>query len=204
MGFSAQLFELFRSTHPTTGVGDEYMTMFSYIARDRSGQQANDVIDSSSRDSAIMQLRGEGLLVLQIDELKQNGGEKSYSLNPLEYRSIRSLDIENAFHQIAVMLRSGVSLLDAVELIRKYARIGSRKVWERIAERIQQGGTLTDALKEQGMFSNLTIQLVAVGEQTGHLSTVMDQAAKEMASTRRLKKQITGALKYPASSMIKI
>jgi type IV pilus assembly protein PilC len=43
---------------------------------------------------------------------------------------------------------------------------------------------------------------VAVGEQTGHLGTVMDQAAQEMASTRRLKKQITSALKYPAFTLL--
>ncbi len=178
------------------------MTIFSYTARDRSGQQMNDVVDSASRDAAIMQLRGEGLLVLQINELKKNKDEAAYSLNPLDYRSIRSLDIENAFHQIAVMLRSGVSLLEAVELIRKHTRIGARKVWTKIAERIQQGGAFTDALKEQGVFSNLTIQLVRVGEQTGHLSTVMDQAAKEMASTRRLKKQITSALKYPMFTLL--
>jgi len=178
------------------------MTIFSYTARDRSGQQTSDVVDSASRDAAIMTLRGEGLLVLQINELKQKSDEKSYSLNPLDYRSITSLDIENAFHQIAVMLRSGVSLLDAVELTRKHARIGTRKVWVRIAERIQQGGALKDALIEQGVFANLTVQLVAVGEQTGHLSRVMDQAAKEMASTRRLKKQITSALKYPAFTLL--
>jgi len=178
------------------------MTIFSYTARDRGGQQTSDVVDSSSRDAAIMTLRGEGLLVLQINELKQKSDEKSYSLNPLDYRSITSLDIENAFHQIAVMLRSGVSLLDAVELTRKHARIGTRKVWVRIAERIQQGGALKDALIEQGVFANLTVQLVAVGEQTGHLSRVMDQAAKEMASTRRLKKQITSALKYPAFTLL--
>jgi len=178
------------------------MTLFSYTARNRSGEQASDVIDSASRDAAIMQLRGEGLLVLKIDAVKKNKDEKTFSLNPLAYRSIRSVEIENAFHQIAVMLRSGVSLLDAVELTRKHARIGARKVWARIAERIQQGGALTDALKEQGIFSNLTIQLVAVGEQTGHLGTVMDQAAQEMASTRRLKKQITSALKYPAFTLL--
>ena len=178
------------------------MTIFSYTARDRSGQQTSDVVDSSSRDAAIMTLRGEGLLVLQINEIKQKSDEKSYSLNPLDYRSIRSQDIENAFHQIAVMLRSGVSLLDAVELTRKHSRIGARKVWARIAERIQQGGALQDALVEQGMFSNLTVQLVAVGEQTGNLSTVMNQAAKEMATARRLKKQITSALKYPAFTLL--
>ncbi len=178
------------------------MTIFSYTARDKAGQQINDVLESPSRDTAVMQLRRDGLLVLKIDELKQKSDEKDFSLNPLDYLSIRSGEIENAFHQIAVMLRSGVSLLAALDLTRKYARIGARKVWARIAERIQQGGSFTDALKEQGVFSHLTIELVRVGEQTGSLSVVMDQAAQEMASSRKIKKQVTSALKYPAFTLL--
>ncbi len=178
------------------------MAIFSYTARSRTGQQESDVVNSSSRDAAIMQLRGEGLLVLKIDEVKTKSEENTFSFNPLDYRSITSQDIEDAFHQIAVMLRSGVSLLDAVELTRKHSRIGCRKVWKKVADRVQQGGALTDALKEIGGFSNLTIQLIAVGEQTGGLSTVMAQAAIEMASTRKLKKQITKAVKGPAFTLL--
>lgn len=179
------------------------MPLFSYTARDRSGQQTSDAIDSTSRDGAIMALRQQGLLVLQINEVKKNkSGEKNYSLNPLDYRSITSFDIEHAFHQMSVMLRSGISLLDALELTRKYARIGTRSVWQRIIERINQGGSFTDALSEHSIFSNLTVQLVRVGEQTGHLSTVMDQAAIEMEISRKLKKQIFGALKYPAFTLL--
>ena len=94
------------------------MPIFNYIARDRSGQQTNDSIESASRDGAIVALRQQGLLVLQITEVKtrKNKGEQTFSLNPFDYRSITSFDVEMAFHQMAVMLRSGISLLDALEL----------------------------------------------------------------------------------------
>jgi type II secretory pathway component PulF len=180
------------------------MPIFNYIARDRSGQQTNDSIESGSRDSAIVALRQQGLLVLQITEVKsrKNKGEQTFSLNPFDYRSITSFDVEMAFHQMAVMLRSGISLLDALELTRKYARIGTKKVWQQIIDRIEQGGSFTDALMEHAIFSNLTVQLVRVGEQTGHLSTVMDQAAIEMEISRKLRKQILGALKYPVFTLL--
>lgn len=179
------------------------MPVFTYTARDRSGQQSNDVIESANQDSAIMDLRRQGLLVLQINEVKStNKDEKNFSLNPLDYRSIKSADIEHAFRQMAVMLRSGINLLDALEITRKYSRIGCKQTWQGIIDRIEQGGTFTDGLAEQGMFSNLTIQLVRVGEQTGHLNVVMTQAADEMESSRKLKKQITGALKYPAFTLL--
>jgi type II secretory pathway component PulF len=100
------------------------------------------------------------------------------------------------------MLRSGISLLDALSLTQKYCRIGARPTWERLAKRIQQGSSFKDALSEHKAFSEFTIQLIHVGEQTGHLSTVLDEAAKEVKSSRKLKKQIVTALRYPAFTLL--
>lgn len=179
------------------------MALFTYTARNRSGQQIADNIESPNRDRAIAALRGQGLLVLKIDELtKADGNAGSFSLNPLAYRSIHSGDIEQNFHQIAVMLRSGISLLDALELTLAHARIGARKTWTQLRDRIQEGSSFTDALAEQPVFSQFTIQLIRVGEQTGHLAIVMDQAADEVKASRKLKKQIVSALKYPLFTLL--
>lgn len=178
------------------------MPFFSYKARDRRGLESNDHIESDSQDAAIIDLRQQGLLVLQIAEAKDDKKKESnFSLNPLDYRSIRIIDVEHAFHQLAVMQRSGINLLSSLEMTRKSARIGARSTWQAIINRVEQGGTLTDALLEHKIFSNLTTQLVRVGEETGMLSIVLDQAADEMKATRKLKKQITGALKYPAFTL---
>ncbi len=179
------------------------MPIFTYTARDRSGQQRVDAIDSATREAAILALRTQGLLPLKIEELKQGGAaDKKISLNPLAYRPFNATDIEHEFHQIAVMLRSGISLLDALNLSLKHCRIGARSTWERLAKRIQQGSSFTDALSEHKAFSEFTIQLIRVGEQTGHLSTVMDEAAKEVKASRQLKKQIITALRSPAFSLL--
>ncbi len=179
------------------------MPIFTYTARDRSGQQRVDAIESATRESAILALRAQGLLPLKIEPLKQGGATANkISLNPMAYRSFNATDIEHDFHQIAVMLRSGISLLDALNLSLKHCRIGARSTWERLAKRIQQGSSLTDALSEHTAFSEFTIQLIRVGEQTGNLSTVMDEAAKEVKASRQLKKQITTALRSPAFSLL--
>ncbi len=179
------------------------MPIFTYTARDRSGQQRIDAIESATRESAILALRAQGLLPLKIDELKSGGSKtKKISLNPLAYRAFNAMDIEHEFHQIAVMLRSGISLLDALNLSLKHCRIGARSTWERLSKRIQQGSSFTDALSEHKAFSEFTIQLIRVGEQTGHLNTVMDEAAKEVKASRQLKKQITTALRSPAFSLL--
>jgi len=179
------------------------MPVFTYLARDRSGQQRTATIESATRESAILALREQGLLPLKIEEAKkESGAVKSFSLNPFAYRAFNSSDIEHEFHQIAVMLRSGISLLDALSLTQKFCRVGARPTWERLAKRIQQGSSFKDALAEHKAFSEFTIQLIHVGEQTGHLGTVLDEAAKEVKSSRKLKKQIVTALRYPAFTLL--
>lgn len=178
------------------------MPIYNYTARNRSGQQLSDAIESQNQDMAIIALRTQGLLVLKIEEVKKADGVKEFSLNPLQYRALNHADIEVAFHQIAVMLRSGISLLEALEITATHSRIGARKVWRQLIERIRQGSAFADALAEHKIFSEFTIQLIHVGEQTGHLSVVADQAAEEIKSSRKLKKQIISALKYPAFTLL--
>ncbi|MGD7034679.1 type II secretion system F family protein [Methylotuvimicrobium buryatense] len=178
------------------------MALFTYTARDRGGQQVADSIESPNRERAIAALRKQGLLVLGIDEQKPKGEGGQFSLNPLDYRSMHNGDIEHNFHQIAVMLRSGISLLEALELTLAHARFGTRKTWRKLRDRIQEGSSFTEALAEHSIFSQFTIQLVRVGEQTGHLGTVLDQAAHEVKASRKLKKQIISALKYPLFTLL--
>lgn len=179
------------------------MPIFTYTARDRNGQQRVDAIDSTDREAAILALRAQGLLPIKIEELSKTSvpGTK-FSLNPWDYKKFNTADIEHEFHQIAVMLRSGISLLDAIQLTLKHCRIGARPTWDRLAKRIQQGSAFTDALSEHKVFSEFTIQLIRVGEQTGNLNTVMDEAAKEVKSSRKLKNQILTALRYPAFTLL--
>lgn len=179
------------------------MPLFNYTARDRDGQDIRANIEAATHAEAVAAIRAQGLLPLMITAANAKpSARKSYSLNPLAYRAFNSKDIEHEFHQIAVMLRSGISLLEALTLVHKHCRIGAKPTWERLVKRIQQGSSFTDALREQPAFSEFTIQPIQVGEQTGHLNTVMDEAAKEVKTSRKLKKQILSALRYPAFTLL--
>ncbi len=178
------------------------MPVFNYTARDRSGQQSIDSIESESREAAILALRSQGLLPIKITEVKSKGSGASFSLNPMAYRAFNEADIEHEFHQIAVMLRSGISLMDALALTLKHCRLGARSTWVNISKRIEEGHSFTDALREHKAFSDFTIQLIRVGEQTGNLNTVMDEAAREVKSSRELQGQILKALRYPSFTLL--
>jgi type IV pilus assembly protein PilC len=179
------------------------MPLFTYTARDRDGQQQSDSLESPNREAVIASIRKLGLLPLTVVEVKKKGaGANDFSLNPFDYLSFKEADIEHQFHQLAVMLRSGISLLDALEMTAKYCRIGARSTWNRMAKRIQQGSTFSSAMSEHKAFSEFTIQLVRVGEQTGQLGIVLDEAAKEVKASRKMRKQIIAALRYPCFALL--
>ncbi len=178
------------------------MPEYRYIARDSAGRQQSGTVEAESREAAVLQLRGQRLLVLEIAEIKRRDGSRSFSLNPLEYRSMRPVDVERDFHQLAVMLRSGLPLLEALRIVAGNSRIGVARVWNRIAERIQQGDSLTEAMMEHKVFDRLTLALVRVGEETGNLDFVLDHASKELERIRNFKRQVVSALAYPLFVMV--
>ncbi|BCX82755.1 type IV pilus assembly protein PilC [Methylomarinovum caldicuralii] len=178
------------------------MPEYRYIARDGAGRQQSGTVEAESREAAVLQLRGQRLLVLEIAEIKRRDGPRSFSLNPLEYRAIRPVDVERDFHQLAVMLRSGLPILEALRIVAGNSRIAVARVWNKIADRIQQGDSLTEAMMEHKVFDRLTLALIRVGEETGNLDFVLDHASKELERMRNFKRQVISALAYPLFVMV--
>ncbi len=178
------------------------MPEYRYIARDGAGRQQSGTVEAESREAAVLQLRGQRLLVLEIAEIKRRQGNRGFSLNPLEYRAMRPVDVERDFHQLAVMLRSGLPILEGIGIVAGNSRIAVARVWNKIADRIQQGDSLTEAMMEHKVFDRLTLALIRVGEETGNLDFVLDHASKELERIRNFKRQVISALAYPLFVMV--
>ncbi|WP_022949841.1 type II secretion system F family protein [Methylohalobius crimeensis] len=173
------------------------MPEYRYIARDPTGRQQSGTLTADSPQQVTAELRGQRLLVLNVTEIKSRKDGGGFPLNPLEHRRMRPVDVERDFHQLAVMLRSGLPILDALKITASHSRYAVRKVWDRCARRINDGDSLTEALMEHSVFDNLTLAMVRVGEQTGNLDFVLDHASKELEASRNFKRQVISALAYP-------
>ncbi len=179
------------------------MPKFIYTARNRSGSEQTGLIEAASRDEVAATLRSQGLLVLNIAEEKQRDlGLLLARFNPLEYRSMGSKDVEEGFHQLSIMFRSGLDLISALEIVADYSRLAVRRIWQRVILRIRAGNSLTDALSEHKAFTNMTIQLVKVGEQTGNLDKALMQASIELEESRKIRSQLLSALTYPLTTLV--
>jgi type IV pilus assembly protein PilC len=177
------------------------MPEFQYTARDASGRQQSGTQSAGSQDELVRTLRSQGLLVLSA-KVRKPKGQQGLNLNPLAYRSITATDLERGFHQVAVMLRSGMPLMDAIKLVQEFERPGARKVWRALSERIQAGDSLSEAMDDHRIFTTMTKQLVKVGEQTGRLDSALDEASRDLEQRRKLMKQFISMISYPLFSML--
>jgi len=79
---------------------------------------------------------------------------------------------------LSTLLASGVPLLRDLELLREV--VGNYPVAreiEKIEDRVRRGGNMAHQMRQSNLFSPLIIQMVAVGEETGHLDKMLAKVA---------------------------
>jgi type IV pilus assembly protein PilC len=176
------------------------MPSFIFKARDRGGRTQQGALAADSAGAAVNRLRERGWLVLDVRAAAaRSGGISLRGLVPHNWLPPRSVDVELSLRQEAVMLRSGITLLAALTMVAEQssrARMG--RIWSDVAARIQEGASLADAMSHHSRFSSMVVQLVRVGEQTGHLEPVLTRAADALEGRRRMRFSVLTALAYPA------
>jgi type IV pilus assembly protein PilC len=181
------------------------MPTFDYIARDAQGRTQRGSDEAASPDAMAAKVRGRGLTVLDI---MPRSSERSWTtqlaeFHPTAWLPVRSLDVELSLQQLAVMLRGGLTLLSAMQLLVELAHRGAmRRTWQRVVRQVQGGSALADALAVETCFPPLVVQLVRIGEQTGHLEPVLRRGAEAMERRRQLRNSLLLALAYPALVLV--
>ncbi len=182
------------------------MPTYAYIARDDRGRAQRGSVDAASPAALRTTLQSRGMRLVSLQEQVEStplGETLGRYLNPFQWIPPRSLDIEIAMEQLAVMLRSGLGLLSALKTVGEQARfVPMRRICEAVAEEIQEGGSLADAMSRHRAFPPIAVQLVRVGEATGNLDMVLDRAAKQIARRRQNVSNLVTALAYPAFVMV--
>ena len=123
-----------------------------------------------------------GLLIGYRFYVKTPGGrlaaDRVYINFPMLGTLIRKSAISRFSRTLGTLLSSGVSILDALEITAKTA--GNRVVHDAIKRSIisiAEGDTITNPLKESGVFPPMVTQMIAVGEKTGGLDEMLNKIA---------------------------
>lgn len=90
----------------------------------------------------------------------------------------RKIAVSKFTRTLSTMLQSGVPILDALQVV---ARTSGNKIIERavirVAESIAEGRPIAEPLEESGVFPNMVVQMIHVGESVGALDTMLEKIA---------------------------
>jgi general secretion pathway protein F len=97
---------------------------------------------------------------------------------PLVGELIRKIEVANFSRTLSTLLGNGVALLGALAIVRE--TLGNRVIAEKMdlaLESLKQGGGLSVPLVESGLFPTLAIQMIKLGEESGHLDEMLERVA---------------------------
>jgi type IV pilus assembly protein PilC len=117
---------------------------------------------------------------------------------------ITPADIAHFARQLTTMIRSGVPLVQALELIGGGLENPAMQIMvKKIKKDIEGGADFAAALGNQPKhFDDLFVNLVAAGEQAGTMEDMLDKVATYKEKTERMKAKVKKAMMYPIMVLI--
>jgi len=97
---------------------------------------------------------------------------------PVVGMMIRKVSVAKFTRTLSTMLSSGVSILDALDIVAKTA--GNKTIETAVYSvrgSIEEGSSMVDPLMESGVFPSMVVQMIGVGESTGALDAMLEKIA---------------------------
>ena len=92
---------------------------------------------------------------------------------------LTNLEIASFCSEMAMILKSGISSLEGVDLLREDAQTKAEKeLLDEIYQSVMNTGRLDQALEETKVFPEYLIRMTQIGEETGTLDEVMESLAE--------------------------
>jgi len=146
---------------------------------------------------AIQNLRMKGLLITDVHPFRKKKGALTKFNNKI--RSVSALDRVIVTRHLALLLRSGVTVDRAFDILARQAKKKYlKKVLIEVHSSIRKGESLASSLRVfPGVFPSRYVAMVQWGEAGGSLSESLDHLATQLEHDRELLSKVRGALMYP-------
>jgi type II secretory pathway component PulF len=192
------------------------MPQFTYRARRRSGELVEGVLDVADRSAAVTQIERLGLFPVAVDTTRagavvsDKNAAKNFDLMAFlpptlraqlsQKRKPKLQELATFTQQLANLLQSGMPLTVALNSMTHLESKGiSAEVSRDLKQEVTEGRSLSDAMARQPrVFSDLYINMVRAGEQSGSLVEVLRRMAHHFQQFAEVQAKLASALIYPA------
>src|SRR3954469_4679390 len=175
-------------------VGADVKTFnFAWSGKDKAGRLQKGEMRAPGDHVVLAQLRRQGLTQIAVKKVSQKSGKK-----------ITEKDITLFTRQLAVMMKAGVPLLQAFDIVgRGHGNPSVGKLLLDIKADVETGSSLSQAFRKYPRyFDQLFCNLVGAGEAAGILDTLLDRLATYKEKILAIKGKIKSALFYPCAIIV--
>ena len=172
-------------------VSEQKSATFVYEGVDRQGKKVKGETTGKAPALVRAELRKQGINAKKV--------AKKHEINIGGKKKIKPMDIAIFTRQMATMMKAGVPLVQAFEIVADGLDNPSMKdVVLKLKVEVEGGNNFAGALsKHPLLFDDLYCSLVDAGEQSGALETMLDRVALYKEKSEALKQKIKKAMKYP-------
>ncbi len=166
---------------------------FVWEGKDRTGKLIKGEVKAGGEAVVTATLRRQGINVVKVKRQRLGSGKK-----------VTEKDITFFTRQLATMLKAGVPLLQAFDIVGKgHNNPNVTRLLMDVKTDVETGNNLASAFRKFPLFfDNLFCNLIAAGEQAGILDTLLDRLATYKEKTLAVKAKIKSALFYPTAIMV--
>ncbi len=175
------------------------MARVDYVALDGRGREVKGGLDAPDLAGAASALRGQGLFPLELKpgraaSAPATGAERRFFELP-----VRAAQRALFMSQLGLMLRTGLTLLQALDALATVATSSTlRRVARRLSIAVSGGRTLSSAMEDEPALGGpVVVQLVRMAEATGELDQALVRSAEWVERRAALRSQVLTSLAYP-------
>lgn len=167
-------------------------SVFVWEGKDKNKNKQQGEVNAASLALAKATLRKRGIIPTRIRK-------KGISINLLMTKPITPMDIALFTRQLATMVKAGVPMLQGFDIATEGVdKPALKTLIQNVKKDVEEGSSLSEALhKHPKYFDELYCNLVATGEQSGALDTLLDRIATYKEKTESLKARVKKAMNYP-------
>lgn len=172
------------------------LLQFKYTGINSKGKQVNGTVAAKTAEEAIAKLRSQGIYVTEVRESKV--AEKA-KMDIQLFTSVKTEDMVVFTRQLATLIRAGVTIIDAVDILSKQTENKSfARILGKVADAIRGGETLSGALAAYPkVFPKIVLSMIAAGEMSGTLEPTLETVATYLEKQHQTKRKISSAMTYP-------
>jgi len=177
------------------------MPAFAYKAVNNRGRNIQGVLEGDNARQARQQLREKGLIPIEVEQVvERNQHNNQGFLNALFKPRISASDLALLTRQLATLVESALPIEEALLAVGEQCEKPRQKnMMMAVRSKVVEGRGLAEALSEfPSVFDDLYRAMVAAGEKSGHLDTVLNRLADYTERRQQTRSQITQAMIYPS------